>query len=65
MGAGTAPAAAVGPAVVQRAYDTTKLPTRVGEVLEVIAEDTMSGWLWCRSSSDRQRWVPSRTVEDG
>lgn len=42
------------PAVVQRAYDTTELPTRAGEGLEVIAEDSMSGWLWCRSSNDQQ-----------
>ncbi len=44
-----------GAAVVHTEYDTTELPTRVGEVLEVIAEDSMSGWLW----------VPIRTVEKG
>lgn len=43
---------------------TTELPTRVGEVLDVLAEDVISGWLWCRSSSGRQGWVPVRTVED-
>ena len=52
-----------GPAVVQTAYDTTELPTRVGEVLEVLAEDVVSGWLWCRSRSGRQGWLPIRTVE--
>ncbi|MGB3187577.1 MAG: SH3 domain-containing protein [Ornithinimicrobium sp.] len=52
-----------GTAVVQTAYDTTELPTRVGEVLDVLAEDLTSGWLWCRSSSGRQGWVPVRTVE--
>lgn len=53
-----------GPAVVQTAYDTSELPTRVGDVLDVLAEDLSSGWLWCRSSSGRQGWVPVRTVED-
>lgn len=54
-----------GRATVRAAYDTTELPTRPGEVLEVIAEDVVSGWLWCRSSSDRRGWVPVRTVEKG
>ena len=53
-----------GPAVVQTAYDTTELPIRVGEVLEVLVEDLISGWLWCRSSSGRQGSVPIRAVED-
>ena len=53
-----------GRAVVQTAYDTIELPTRIGEVLEVVAEDQASGWLWCRSSNDRQGWVPIRTIED-
>lgn len=50
-----------GPAVVQTRYDTTELPTQVSEVLEVVAEDVTSGWLWCRSSTGRQGWVPIRT----
>ena len=53
-----------GPAVVQTAYDTTELPTRVGEVLNVVAEDLVSGWLWRRSSIGREGWVPIKTVED-
>jgi hypothetical protein len=53
-----------GPAVAQTAYDTTELPTRVGEALDVVAEDLVSGWLWCRSSSAQQGWVPIRTVEE-
>lgn len=52
-----------GPAVVLTAYDTTELPTRVGELLDVVAEDLESGWLWCRSSSARVGWVPLRSVE--
>lgn len=53
-----------GPAVVQAAYDTTELPTRVDEVLEVVDEDPASGWLWCRSGDERLGWVPISTVED-
>lgn len=55
------------PAVVQTTYNTTELSTRVGEVLEVVAEDPVSGWLWCRSlrgGGRQQGWVPIRTVED-
>ena len=36
-----------GLAVVQTTYHTTELPTRVGEPLDVVAEDLESGWLWC------------------
>lgn len=52
-----------GPAVVHTAYDTTELPTQVGEVLDVVAADLESGWLWCRSSSAREGWVPLRSLE--
>jgi SH3 domain len=52
-----------GPAVVLTGYDTTELPTRAGEVLEVLAEDLASGWLWCQSHSGPEGWVPMRTVE--
>jgi SH3-like domain-containing protein len=54
--------AAAGRAVVIVAYDTTELPTRAGETLEVLAEDEPSGWLWCRSASGREGWVPVATV---
>ena len=40
--------ASTGPAVVQTRYDTTELPTDLGEELEVVAEDLESGWLWGR-----------------
>lgn len=53
-----------GNAVVQTAYDTTELPTRVGEVLEVVTEGIVSGWLWCHSGNGREGWVPVRTVEE-
>jgi hypothetical protein len=55
---------ASGPAVVKEAYDTTELPTTVGEQLTVTREDLDSGWLWCRSSAGREGWVPMKTVED-
>jgi uncharacterized protein YgiM (DUF1202 family) len=45
------------------AYDTTELPTRVGETLDVVARDDESGWLWCRSADGREGWVPSRTLQ--
>lgn len=51
-----------GSAVVVDAYDTTELPTEVGDDLEVIHEDTDSGWLWCRSTLGREGWVPIKTV---
>lgn len=53
-----------GRAIVTTAYDTTELPTEAGEVLEVVAEDLVSGWRWCRSSSGREGWVPIRTLEE-
>jgi len=52
-----------GAAVVQTPYDTTELPTEIGEVLEVLAQDLESGWLWCRSRSGREGWVPVKTLE--
>lgn len=52
-----------GSAIVRTAYDTTELPTETGELLHVIAEDLISGWLWCRSDQGREGWVPVNTVE--
>ncbi len=66
-GSGWVPArhlsAASGSAVVQVAYDTTELPTLVGEVLDILAEDLDSGWLWCRASGGREGWVPLNTLD--
>jgi hypothetical protein len=66
-GSGWVPArhlsASSGAAVVQTPYDTTELPTRSGEVLEVLDEDLTSGWLWCRGPGGREGWVPVKTVE--
>lgn len=52
-----------GAAVVQTAYDTTELATHVGEVLQVVAEDFISGWLWCRSHGGGEGWVPVNTLD--
>ena len=69
QGSGWVPArhlsAASGSAVVQTDYDTTELPTHVGEVLDVIAEDLASGWVWCRSREGCEGWVPVKTLGDG
>ena len=66
-GSGWVPArhlsASSGTAVVTTAYDTTELPTHIGEILEVVTEDLTSGWLWCRSAEGREGWVPVKTVD--
>jgi hypothetical protein len=49
-------------AVVTEAYDTTELPTHEGEELEVLREDSPSGWTWCRAKTGREGWVPERTL---
>ncbi|MBO0827835.1 MAG: hypothetical protein J2P24_08640 [Streptosporangiales bacterium] len=68
-GAGWVPArnlsASSGAAIVLTAYDTTELPTRAGEVLQVVAEDLAGGWLWCRSREGREGWVPVDTLDLG
>jgi hypothetical protein len=48
--------------VSRTAYDTTELSTQVGDVLEVVAEDLISGWLWCRSRDGREGWAPIKTL---
>jgi hypothetical protein len=68
-GSGWVPArhlsASSGTAVLTTSYDTTELPTHVGDLLEVLAEDDASGWLWCRSGDSREGWVPINTLEAG
>ena len=51
-------------AVVNTPYDTSELPTREGDVIEVVREDRASGWLWCRSLDGRQGWVPATSLVD-
>jgi hypothetical protein len=66
QGSGWVPArhlsAPSGSAVVRTEYDTTELPTHLGEVLDVVAEDLASGWLWCRSREGLEGWVPLKTL---
>jgi hypothetical protein len=66
-GSGWVPArllsASSGTAVLTTSYDTTELSTHVGELLEVLAEDNASGWLWCRSGGGSEGWVPINTLE--
>jgi Variant SH3 domain len=66
-GAGWVPArhlsATSGTAVVEIEYDTTELPTQAGDVLDVVAQDLTSGWLWCRAPDGREGWVPINTLE--
>lgn len=68
-GSGWVPArhlsASSGTAIVQTPYDTTELATQPGDVLDVVDEDLMSGWLWCRGPGGHEGWVPAKTVEHG
>ena len=52
-----------GSALAQTAYDTTELPTHAGDVLEIVAEDVISGWLCCRACDGREGWVPIKTLD--
>lgn len=47
-----------GRARVVAAYDTTELPLVRGQVVEVLLEDDLSGWWWCRSENGTEGWVP-------
>jgi variant SH3 domain-containing protein len=53
-----------GRAVMQTAYDTSELATEAGEILEVLVEDSQSGWVWCRSADGREGWVPLNTLDE-
>jgi hypothetical protein len=51
-----------GDALVRVAYDTSELPTQIGEVLDVLEDDALGGWVRCRAASGREGWVPATTV---
>ena len=53
-----------GEALVKVAYETTELPTSVGERLDVLHRDDDSGWVWCRDGDSREGWVPVSTISD-
>jgi mannitol-1-/sugar-/sorbitol-6-/2-deoxyglucose-6-phosphatase len=47
----------------QFTYDTTELDVDPGAELQVVEPDLGSGWLWCRSGSGTEGWVPLSCVE--
>jgi SH3-like domain-containing protein len=49
--------------VVQTAYDTTELPTMIGDELTVLETDEISGWTRVRNVAGREGWVPDSTIE--
>lgn len=51
-----------GSGTVVHPYDTTEIPTEIGDILDVLVEDIESGWLWCRAASGDEGWVPIETV---
>jgi len=51
------------PPVMVAPYDTTELPTSVGEVLTVLIRDDLSGWTWVRNAAGQEGWVPDDTIE--
>jgi hypothetical protein len=55
--------AQTGTATMLTAYDTTELPTQVGDVLDVVAQDSVSGWMWCRTGGGREGWVPMNALD--
>ncbi|WP_243226533.1 SH3 domain-containing protein [Microbacterium sp. CIAB417] len=48
--------------MVRTGYDTTELPARAGDVVEILADDAESGWSWCRDATGREGWVPNRAL---
>ena len=56
--------AEVGEAVVEVDYDTTELPLRAGQTVEVLVQDDASGWWWCRNSAGNKGWVPISALAD-
>ncbi|MDY0829821.1 SH3 domain-containing protein [Microbacterium sp. BG28] len=51
--------------IVRTGYDTTELAARTGDVVEILTEDTESGWSWCRDTAGREGWVPDRVLARG
>lgn len=48
--------------VVRVAYDTTELPARTGETVELLSDDPESGWAWCRNDRGTEGWIPHRAL---
>ncbi|GEB45503.1 hypothetical protein MTE01_14480 [Microbacterium testaceum] len=47
---------------VRLGYDTTELPARLGEDVDVLVDDSESGWSWCRNADGREGWIPHRVL---
>lgn len=39
-------------------YDSTEIPVRTGDAVDVLLSDDRSGWSWCRARDGREGWVP-------
>jgi hypothetical protein len=65
-GSGWVPArlvsSALGRATMLEPYNTRELATAIGDDLDVIEEDTLGGWLWCRARSGDEGWIPIKTT---
>ncbi|MBT1683991.1 hypothetical protein KK095_13030 [Curtobacterium flaccumfaciens pv. flaccumfaciens] len=48
--------------IVRAGYDTTELPAVSGESVDVLEEDSESGWCWCRNADGREGWIPHRVL---
>jgi hypothetical protein len=51
------------PSVMFVPYDTTELPTSIGDVLTVLDHDELSGWTWVANSQSHEGWVPDDTIQ--
>jgi hypothetical protein len=47
---------------VRVGYDTTELPATSGENVDVLVDDSESGWSWCRNADGREGWIPQRSL---
>ena len=52
-----------GNVTVLTAYDTTELPVDVGDEVDVLERDDLSGWWWCRNEAGEAGWVPVSVLE--
>jgi uncharacterized protein YgiM (DUF1202 family) len=48
--------------IVRAGYDTTELPAVSGESVDVLEDDSESGWSWCRNAGGREGWTPNRVL---
>lgn len=48
--------------IVRVGYDPTELPASAGEQVDVVRDDSESGWSWCRNADGREGWIPHRVL---